>query len=230
MKNLPPSEIYERELNYLPYKKSLKAVLEFVCSNAPQGGSLLDLMCGPGYLLNQIKTRREDLSLRGVDLDESYILHAEEKYPGIDFEVGDVLSWSPNKPFGVVLCTGSVHHIPYERQEEFIRRIPSMIAPGGFSIVSDCYIDEYVHETGRKLAAARLGYEYLKETIKNGADEEVIAATIDILHNDVMMREFKTSLKKRLPIFENAFSSVQTHKTWPGKDVDYGDYYTILRK
>ncbi|MEE9525545.1 MAG: class I SAM-dependent methyltransferase [Candidatus Woesearchaeota archaeon] len=229
MVELPKSEVYERELVYMPYKKSLEAVCDTVCSEAPQKGNVLDLMCGPGYLLNQIQSRRNDLSFRGVDLDPSYIAHAKEKYSGIKFEVGNVLLWNPGELFDVVLCTGSVHHLSYEDQPDFIKKIPSMMKPGGFSIISDCYIDNYANEAERRLAAAKLGYEYLIATIRNGADEEVIVATLDILLNDVMGEEFKTSLKKRMPVFKSVFDGVGNFKTWPGPDCEYGDYFTICR-
>ena len=47
--------------------------------------------------------------------------------------------------------------------------------------------------------------------------------------NDVLMKEFKTSLRKRLLIFEKYFAVVDTMKTWPAIESDYGDYISILR-
>ena len=229
MKELPESKIYEQELIYMPYKKSLKEVLDIIRLRAPINGNLLDLMCGPGYLLGQIAKKRNDLSLYGVDLDKKYISHSKKKYPGINFEVSDVLSWESKQLFDVVVCTGSLHHIPYKKQARVAKKISSALKPSGFCIISDCHIDDYSDENERKLAAAKLGYEYLIETIKNGAPKEVIVATMDILHNDVMMNEFKTSLKKRLTVYKNNFSKVELFKTWPDADSQYGDYYVICR-
>jgi 2-polyprenyl-3-methyl-5-hydroxy-6-metoxy-1,4-benzoquinol methylase len=229
MKELPESETYEQELVYMPYKESLKKVLETISSQVPINGSLFDIMCGPGYLLGKIAEIRKDLILHGVDSDERYIVHSKEKYPGISFEVGDVLSWKPKELFDVVICTGSVHHIPYKKQEEAIKRIASMVNPGGLCIISDCYIDDYSDEKERKMAAAKLGYEYLRETINNGAPDDVVVATIDILHNDVMMDEFKNSVKKRLPIFQKYFKNVEVIKTWPNIDSEYGDYIMVCK-
>jgi len=228
MKELPPSDVYERELYYMPYKDSINAILNYIISNTPKNGSVLDLMCGPGYLLGEIRKKRPDLKLSGVDIDKRYITHAKKKYPNIHFEVGDVLIWTPEKKFDVVLCTGSIHHIEYKKQEDFVKRIPSMISLGGFSILSDCHINDYKNEIERKIAAAKLGYEYLIATIKNGADEEVIEATVDILNNDVLMNEYKTSIKKRLPIYKKYFPKVKVNKTWPkNKEEGYGDYWVI---
>jgi trans-aconitate methyltransferase len=230
MKESPKPEVYGQELIYMPYKESLRSVADIICSQTPLNGSLVDLMCGPGYLLGQIAARRKDLSLRGVDLDERYVDYSKEKYPEISFEVGDVLLWEPKQLFDAVICTGALHHISYEKQAQAVERMDSMVKPDGFCIVSDSYIDDYSNENERKIAAAKLDYEYLRETIQNGAPKPVIEATIDILHNDVLMREFKTSLKKRLLIFQRVFGQVESLKTWPEFESEYGDYISICRK
>lgn len=233
MKSLPPSDLYEQELQYWPYRESLIKVEDIICTQVPENGEILDLMCGPGYLLGKIHTRMPSFDLTGVDIDRRYVKYAREKYRGINFEQGDVLSWMPKQTqsFDAVICTGALHHIPYEKQASVIERMASMIRPSGFALISDCYISDYSNETQRKVAAAKLGYEYVKATIENGAPDACINVCIDVIHNDVLMDEFKTSLKKRMPIFNRVFDHVQTIKTWPKNDFrSYGDYVTILRQ
>lgn len=229
MKKLPEAEVYEQESTYWPYKKSLKKVLDIISRQAPKKGSLLDMMCGPGYLLGQIAEKRKDLSLLGVDIDKRYVRFSKEKYPKIKFEIGDVLKWKPKNLFDVVICTGSLHHISYEKQEEAVGRMAAMVKLGGFCIISDCYVDDYSNEKQRKLSAAKLGYEYLRETINNGAPDEVVKATIDILYNDVLRHEYKMSLKKRQPIFGKYFRTIGSFKTWPKMKSGYGDYVHVLK-
>ncbi len=230
MKELPAAETYEEGLDYWPYRTSLQSVIKHVCENAPIDSTLLDIMCGPGYLLGKIKEKRPDLVLWGVDVDERYVLYGKETYPGIDFEKGNVLDWQPKQKFDVVVCTGSVHHIPYDLQEKAIANIASMAKPGGVVIISDCYVDDFSNETERKQAAAKLGYEYIKETIANGGSDKVVEWTIDILWNDVLMHEFKPSFEKRLPSIEKYFEKVTTVKSWPNNTPPgYGDYIHICR-
>jgi SAM-dependent methyltransferase len=228
MKGLPGSEVYEQELEFIPYRESLQQVHRYVCCVPPMA-RLLDVMCGPGYLLGQIEKSRPDVVLAGVDIDERYIGHATNKYPRISFTVGDIRTLHPEPTFDVVLCTGSLHHLPYEHQEAGIERIAGMVKPDGFVVLSDCYIGSFTNEAGRKLAAAKLGYEYLRATIQNGAPPEIVQEMVDILGNDVMMREFKTSLDRRLPILQTFFGDVQTNKTWPKFASDYGDYISVCR-
>lgn len=230
MKELPKAETYEEGLEYWPYRTSLETVLTYIQEHAPQGGALVDVMCGPGYLLGKIAERRPDLRLTGMDIDERYIEHGKKSYPGATFEKGDVRTWQPKERFDVALCTGSVHHVPYEEQEAAIRNIASLAKPGGLVIISDCYVDDYANETERKLAAAKLGYEYLKATIENGASDRVAEWTVDILWNDVLKHEFKSSYEKRLPLLEKSFSKVETLRTWPSQTPPgYGDYIHICR-
>ena len=231
MKPLPSAQLYEEELRFMPYRDSLAWVESLVSPHTPINGTLLDLMCGPGYLLGRIKQVRKDISAIGVDIDERYVDYGNRKYPGIRFEVGDVEKWQPKGQHDLVLCTGALHHIPYDNQERLLERIPSMMKPDGFFILSDCYVDDYSNESERKLAAAKLGYEYLRETIKNGAPKEVIQTLIDILQNDVMMDEFKTSIVKRLPILRKIFTNVHLRKVWPiDERSEYGDYIAICRR
>ena len=241
---LPSPGTYERELKFMPYKKSLETVLDKVANDAKKEATVLDLMCGPGYLLGQLQSRRPDLNLRGVDIDPSFIEHGRGKYSGIDFELADVRTWQAPESYDVVLCTGALHHLPYEDQEEFIEHMAGMMHSEGFGILSDCYIGhwgDYENEIQRKLAAAQLGHAYLRETIANGAPDDVVEAAANILTNDVMGREFKTTVYRRLPILQKVFGkdNVETTRVWPSRPyyeytppplVSYGDYIHILKR
>lgn len=227
---MPSAEVYEEELKFMPYAASLRRVVDLVVARAPKHGRLVDLMSGTGHLLGEIAKRRNDLSLLGVDIDPRYIAFAREHHPGIIFEHGDVLDWQPAELFDVFTCTGALHHVPYAQQEDAVRNMANMIHPQGLGIISDCYIGDYAHELGRKLAAAKMGYEYLVRTMRNGSHDEVTAVTIDIMKHDVMGIEFKTALALRLPIFNKYFGKVETFKTWPEKETDYGDYVSVLQE
>ena len=122
MKGLPDSKVYEQGLQYWSYFISLNKVLDYLARNVPQNGTLIDLMCGPGYLLGKIAEKRPDLKVRGMDIDNRYIIHAKSKYPHIDFKLGNVLTWTPDEQYDAVICTGPLHHIAYEQQEEAVKK------------------------------------------------------------------------------------------------------------
>jgi SAM-dependent methyltransferase len=230
MQNLPTAEVYEKEFTYMPWGRLVVEVEKFVLTNAPKGAKVLDLLCGPGYLLGKLQKQRNDIAYLGVDLETGFIEHARKLYPSINFEVADAARWESDQNYDVILCTAGLHHLPYQQQEPFIEKISKLLKPGGFAIIGDPYIDDYVNETERKLAGAKLGYEYLDVTIKNGGTDDVIKAAIDVMSNDVLLVEYKSSVKKIKPLFEKYFDIVEMHKTWPRENTGYGDYWFLLKK
>jgi len=229
MKKLPEAEEYVKEFEYFPWGDLIKEILDILEKKLPKNAKILDLMCGPGYLLGKLNKKRSDLKMIGVDIDGGFIRDAQKKYPNIKFEKEDVLKWQTDEKFDAIVCTGGVHHLKYKNQEEFIRKIASLLNKNGFCIIADPYIENYKSEKERKLRALKLGSEYLKVVIKKDAPNELIAAAIDIKFNDLMGFEYKTSMKKMLPIFKKFFSRIEKHKIWPKKKTKYGDYYFILR-
>lgn len=229
MQNLPTAEVYEKEFRYMPWGILIEELLATLESSLPQNARVLDLLCGTGYLLAKLKDRRPDLEATGVDLEAEFIAFAARTYPGITFITADAATWESSTPFDAILCTGGLHHLPYETQETFIKRLRALLSSNGVAIVADPYIDDYRNEGERKLAAAKLGYEYLAATIRNGADDDVIKATASLIANDVLAVEYKSSVAKIEPLFRAHFSSVEKKKTWPAADTEYGDYYFTLR-
>lgn len=229
MKKLPEASIYEQEFTYFPWGELVEEVLEYVCQHAPRQGKLLDLMCGPGYLLGKIQEKRPDLALFGVDIHEEFIHHAQQVYQGIHFETADVLEWNAQASYDIILCTAGVHHLPYQKQAAFVKNIPSLLAKNGKAIFADPLVSDYQNELERKQAAAELGYEYLLATLERKAPDEIIKAAIDIIYNDVMGFEYKTSLEKIQSIYQEVFQQVQVKKTWPRIESSYGDYYFICK-
>lgn len=213
----------------MPWGILMEKVRRIIIEKAPQNGRVLDLLCGPGYLLGKLQEIRNDLSCVGVDMEAEFISYANTQYSGIEFIASDATTWETDERYDVVLCTGGLHHLSYEKQESFLKKIASLMKPNGFAIVADPYIDHYENEEERKLGGAKLGYEYLIATMKNGAPEDVILSAIGILQNDVLLVEFKSSVKKLQPIFERSFSHVEREKTWPSENTEYGDYLFILK-
>lgn len=229
IKKLPDPSVYEEEFKYMPWGIIINKILGIVSEKTPKNGYVLDAMCGPGYLLGMINNERPDVILEGVDTNEEFILHAKAKYPKITFHNSDILSFAPLKKYDVILCTGGLHHIPYENQEFLIKFLSKLLKSDGFCIFADPYIEDYKNNEERIIAASNLGQEYCSASVKAGAPKAIIEACLDILHNDVMGCEYKTSIRKIKPIFEKTFSFVNISKTWPDSDQEFGDYYIIAK-
>lgn len=230
MQNLPTPEVYELEATYMPWDDLIREVLR-QAKSTPQGGTVIDLMCGTGYLLSKLREKRPDLSLTGVDLELEYVDYAARTHPGIRFVEADARTWQETEKADLVLVTGGLHHLPYEDQEPFVRHLSSLVKEEGRVIVADPYIEPFDNEQERKLAAASLGYNYLYETIKNGAPDEVVRAAAQLIENDVCLVEFKTSVDVMEDVFKTYFHSVWKHRTWPRNSSRFsGDYcFTLMQ-
>lgn len=229
MQNLPSAEVYEREFMHMSWGRLTKEVEALVASRVPKGGKVLDLLCGPGYLLGKLQQLRPDLYYVGVDLEAEFIRHARKRYPAINFEIADALTWISEEKFDVVICTAGVHHILFKQQDFFISRLAHFLRDEskGFVIIADPYISDFSTEKERLLACAELGYAYLVETINNDAPIEVIEAAVGILSNDLFGIEWKTSVAKRRVTLDKYFRSVVEHRVWSSEG-EYGDYYFVL--
>lgn len=229
MQNLPTAEVYQKEVEYMPWGILINKIETLITETVPQNGTIVDLLCGTGFLLGELQKKRPDIKYVGIDLESEFIEYAQQQYPSVNFQVADALLWASDIKFDAVICTGGLHHIPYEKQKEFVGKLSNFVAHNGFAVVADPYIDDYSNEQERKLAAAKLGYKYLDATIKNGATDDVVKATASLIENDVLKVEYKSSIKKIQPYFKENFRSVEKYKTWPEIDSEYGDYYFVLK-
>lgn len=229
MQNLPTAKVYEKEFKYMPWGVLIHKLLDIV-KNTKRNAKVLDLMCGPGYLSGKINKMRPDLIITGVDLEKDFIDYAKSKYKKIDFINEDAFKWNSKEKFDLIIVTAGVHHLHWNKQENFIKKISKLLEKDGSAIIADPYIGSYSNEKERKLTSAKLGYEYLVETIRSGGTDDVIKAAIDVMSNDIFLVEWKNSVNRVESILNKYFNDVKMIKTWPKtKNKDYGDYYFILK-
>ncbi len=230
MKPLPHPQVYEDEYLSMPWRHMADYYLGYLTKNTPPDATLLDTMCGPGLLLGQLGQARPDIRLTGVDNNPDYIAYAKNKYPNVTFIEQDILTWSPNRQFDVVLSTGSFHHIPFEKQSHFLTLLKQWTKESGFILLPDPFIAPYTSEKERMLGALELANEYLKEVITADGTLEVIKTTLGILSNDVLADgEYKTSIERFYKLARPIFSHIEEQKTWPTEKTEYGDYCFVLR-
>lgn len=226
----PPSIAYEAVFASMPWGETIEDIIHKVVAAAPVNGLVLDLMCGPGYLLGKIAEQRPDLALIGVDNNKEFISYGKSRYHFIHFFHADVLKWSCEQ-VDVLLCTGGLHHLPYADQPEFLKHCSGLLKQNGVAYFADPYVEEYSNALERRLAVAKLGSAYLLETIKRGAPDEVVQEAIRILHDDIQEKEYKLSLQKGVTLFKQFFRSVTYTCLWPHEISHYGDYvFTCIDK
>lgn len=102
-------------------------------------GSVLDVGCGTGTLLEVLRDRG-GVRLAGIDLSPEMIRVAREKLgESVDLRVGDAeaLPWE-NGSFAVVTSTISFHHYPHPVQA--LREMRRVLVPEGRLVLADAWL------------------------------------------------------------------------------------------
>ena len=107
------------------------------------GGSLprrvLDLGCGTGRLLEDLRRRLPKAELVGVDPSEGMLAVARRRLagePGVRLEVATAARLPlPDASVDVVTTTMSFHH--WEAQDASLREVARVLAPGGRLLIAD---------------------------------------------------------------------------------------------
>lgn len=94
----------------------------------------LDLACGTGVLCGILQENGFDV--QGMDLSADMIAEARKNYPGIPFDVADMVTYHPEGRFDLVTCTGdAVNHILAEEDLlQIFRNVYDSLEPGGYIV------------------------------------------------------------------------------------------------
>ncbi len=88
-----------------------------------------DLGAGTGNVTELLATRWPDARIVGVDSSEEMLRKAAERAPNIEWEVGDIATWQPQKPAELIFTNAALHWIPGHKK--LFSELMSSVAPGG---------------------------------------------------------------------------------------------------
>jgi SAM-dependent methyltransferase len=116
----------------------VKAIAEFL--TIEPGISILDIGCGPGYILNYISNK---VHYVGYDIDQSYIDHANKKFGArgsFHCRFFDATAAQELSPVDIVMMNGVLHHISDAELAGTLTNVRSVLRPGGTLFSLDgCY-------------------------------------------------------------------------------------------
>ena len=94
----------------------------------------MDLACGTGILCGILAGAGIDAS--GMDFSSGMIAIARENTPHIHYDVADMITYRPDKPFDLVTCTGdAVNHIEdLSNVEKIFQNVYAYLTPGGYFV------------------------------------------------------------------------------------------------
>ena len=117
------------------------ATLEYLAAHLPARGRVLDLGCGTGHYAGALAAR--GLETVGLDLDETMIDAARERYGTALFVVGDLgeVATITDHAEGA-FCVGNVlPHLPPDRLDRFLADLAGVLEPGAPWIVQTVNFD-----------------------------------------------------------------------------------------
>ncbi|MGE5755624.1 MAG: class I SAM-dependent methyltransferase [Planctomycetaceae bacterium] len=95
---------------------------------------LLDVGCGNGEMLGELRRHFPRASFTGVDLSPEVVERNRRRLPGIDFGVLDIAASALDRQFDAILCSEVVEHL--EDRPRAFGHLAAMLAPGGHLLVT----------------------------------------------------------------------------------------------
>jgi cyclopropane fatty-acyl-phospholipid synthase-like methyltransferase len=155
----------------------------------------LDMCSGSG--INSIFLAERGFEVHGIDISPEAVRIAEKncRKRGLtcDYQVGDVLSFSPGMTFGLIFDRGCFHHLSRKEKHDYIRKVHSLLDPGG-AFFLQCFSDKnppfwknLSKKDLRTLFSPLFDIHFIKDTIHQEPD----TGTKRFLHSAFMRKGLK---------------------------------------
>lgn len=100
--------------------------------------SIVDLGCGPATVLHKLAHRRPDLSLTGVDIDETMLSIARRRLPRARLLRGSIDEVPiEDKSADFVISSMVFHHLKRQTKQGAFREAKRILKPGGLFLLCD---------------------------------------------------------------------------------------------
>jgi SAM-dependent methyltransferase len=126
-------------------------------SNLPivLGSKVLELGCGTGSNLYNLRVINQDFEFTGVDINSEEIELAKQKFPDAQFFIGDAINTHfPDESFDMVFCRDVIHHISISEQVKLIEEMTRLAKVNGKVVVIESNALNFVVWTFGKLVKA----------------------------------------------------------------------------
>lgn len=165
----------------------------------PKGSRILDIGCGTGNLLGELK---EDKELIGIDQSLEMLIIAKNKYPNLTLKLGNFLDESyDDKQVDVIVSTYAFHHLQGKEKIEALDKMVKALSPRGKIIIGDLMFEneeqrqkkkDYYKSIGREDLWDIIEDEYYSdvETLKNYAKERKLKFYYNHVINFTWLIEF----------------------------------------
>lgn len=123
-----------------------------ILSLIPQKGTVYEIGCGYGSLAAEIARSRPHCTVRGIDIDKSKINRAKDMYTykNLDLVQANSLTYE-YKQGEAITMSDFLHHIGFEDQISLLKKVKSILKPGGVVIMKEIDLAD-----GWRMIASRL--------------------------------------------------------------------------
>lgn len=166
-------ELYDLEYSFKDYAEEAQQLERVVRERHPHAATLLDVACGTGKHLEQLRGR---FACEGVDLDEGLLAVARERVPDVPLHVADMRDFDLGRQFDVVTCLFSA--IGFVGGPTGLaaaaRTLARHLAPGGILLVEPWIVPEaWVPGRPHLLTHEEPGLTLARVTLSGLRDERV---------------------------------------------------------
>lgn len=135
---------YDAIYAFKDYASEATQLIEFIDTESPPGGRLLDVACGTGRHLEHLKAR---FDIVGLDRSPELLEIARERLPDVTFHCADMRSFRLGKTFDVITCLfSSIGYLTtHEDVRKAIDRMTHHLVPNGLLIVEPWFTPEEWH-------------------------------------------------------------------------------------
>lgn len=88
-----------------------------------------DLGCGGGRDAAGLKRWRPEARVHGLDSSEAMLAQAQARRDEVDWRLGGIADWTPERPVDLILANASLQWLP--DHDTLLRRLAGTLAPGG---------------------------------------------------------------------------------------------------
>jgi len=116
---------------YQNYDISSNRYLSFINRYMQDGVNVLDIGCGTGLITNVFAYKYKS-TFTGIDVSKTSIEIAKQQNSRAEFQVQDILTYTSNVKYDIILCQSVLNHIP--EYEKAVERIKTILASKGVLI------------------------------------------------------------------------------------------------
>jgi SAM-dependent methyltransferase len=132
----------------LDYDALAARMVELIDERAPHAETLLEVACGTGLYLEQLRHR---FDVHGLDLSDEMLAVARDRLPEVPLHRGDMRTMDLGAMFDVVACLGSsvAYCVTIDELRAAYERFAAHVRPGGLVIVEpwltqDAWTDDHL--------------------------------------------------------------------------------------